>query len=298
MQPLTLPSVGASTILRFSLAHNSHLGRQKYPSRQTRYLNSSLCGEKYRLDRALTPAGEKTTRTIPFRRALFAVSLLLCLTGPLSPVGSGISWASTIDDFSQGALSLQATDYLPGQTAVQEGLSASAVIGGVRSVYAGSVDLATLSIDPAVGRFLFSADSSWGYFTLQYGDTIPLAANLSGDGSNQFLINIDELTPGLWRGDFSFEIKSNDEWSSCGFDDDLFALNGPGQLTIPFSRFQGADLTHIQAIRIHVGRFEPTFRIGIDSIMTIPEPGTLTMLLGLGICLALFAYKKSRRRER
>lgn len=44
---------------------------------------------------------------------------------------------------------------LPGQTVIQDGLSTSAVIGGVRSTYVGSLGLASLSIDSAAGRFVF-----------------------------------------------------------------------------------------------------------------------------------------------
>ncbi len=272
MKPLTTPSVDVSTGLPFALTRHisSHGG-----------VDISTCFQK-----------PSEIGTILFRPALFAFSFLLCLAGPF---GTGISRATTIDDFSQGDLFLLATSPYRHQSVVQEGLGTSAVIGGVRSVYAGTLEVGSLSIDSAVGRFLFSADSSWGYFSLEYGSTTPLSADLCADGSDRFVINIDELTPGLWRGIFEFEVSSDDTWCVYNFGEDIVDLNGPGQLTIPFSCFPGVDFTDVQTIKIDVGRFEPTYRIGITSIMTVPEPGMLTMLLGLGVGLTLLVYKDRKR---
>lgn len=111
-------------------------------------------------------------------------------------------------------------------------------------------------------------------------------------GAIGFLLIIDELTPGLWRGLYRFSIQSNDAWSDCSFSNELFGLNGPGQLTIPFSRFQGADFTHVQTIKIDMARFEPTFRIGIDSIMTVPEPGALALLLTSLLGALAYVWRK------
>jgi hypothetical protein len=208
-------------------------------------------------------------------------------------VERGVARATIIDDFSEGPVYMQVTDNYPGQSVVQDGLSTSAVIGGERSVHAGTQQLATLSIDTEASRFRFSADSSFGYFTLQYGASTPLEVNLRADGSDQFLINISELTPVSWPASCDFRVKDGDVWSSYDFGDDLVHLNGPGQLTIPFSCFQG-DLTCVQSIKIDVARFTPNCCIAFDSITTVPEPGAFALLLTAGLALLAYAWKRGR----
>src|SRR5262245_6794230 len=209
--------------------------------------------------------------------------------------GGGAASALTIDDFDQGPLFLQVSN-LTGQTVVQNGLDPSHVIGGARSTYAGSLSNATLQITtPAnAGQFSFSADSSWGYFTLLYGSAAPLGANLLADGSDRFVMNISSLTPGLYRGIFGFKVESGDKWFTYYFGNDLFNLNGPGILTIPFSRFAGADLTQVQQILIDVGRFEPSFQIRLDSITTVPEPSPLA-LLALALLAPILSFRLKER---
>ncbi len=95
-------------------------------------------------------------------------------------------------------------------------------------------------------------------------------------------MTINELTPGLWRGIFDFDVITTGGSYNYDFSRDLFALNGPGQLSISFSRFPGLDFRAVQSITIDVGRFEPGFHIGLDSITTIPEPSAVTLsVLGL-----------------
>ena len=194
-----------------------------------------------------------------------------------------IASATVIDDFSQGSLSVQVTNYA-GQTLYQNGLSASGVIGGSRSIYAGSLGLATAEINTSAGQFRFISDASFGYFTLTYGATTPLGANLLAEGSDRFLVSIAQVTTGFWRSGFFFGVETGGTWRSYSFGGDLAALNGSGVLTIPFSRFPGADMTDVQAIGISASRFEPNRQIIIDSVITtVPEPSSLPFFAaGLG----------------
>ena len=195
---------------------------------------------------------------------------ILCFASILAlAVTAQIASAVVIDDFSQGALFIQATNN-SGQTVYQNGLDTSDVIGGSRSVYAGSVGGSTTAeIDTSAGQFLLTTDSSaFGYFSLEYGATTPLGANLTADGSDRFLINISESTLRFSRAAVSFGVETGGTWYYYNFANDLIALNGPGILTIPFSDFTGANMTNIRAINIESSRFEPGNQIEIASIMT------------------------------
>ena len=188
------------------------------------------------------------------------------------------SQAAIIDDFNQGTLSFQVTNY-SGSAFLQSGLSLTSVLGGSRSVYAGTLELATCSIANPEGKFSFRSDSSFGYFKLQYGVPAALNADLTSDSSDRFVLNLSGLTAGLWRGLFTFSVETGNSWHNYDFSRDLFALSGPGSLTIPYSRFSGADFAHVQAITIDVGRFEPGFQIALDSLVTIPEPSMVSLWL-------------------
>jgi len=205
-----------------------------------------------------------------------------------------IASATVIDDFSQGPLFIQETNY-PGQKIYQNGLNTSDVIGGSRSLDVGSVGLATAIIDTSAGSFRFSSDSSFGYFTLTYGATTPLNDNLLADGSDRFLVSIAQMTTGSWRSAFLFGVETGGTWRYHNFASDLNALNGSGVLTIPFSRFQGADMTDVQAILIQTIRFEPNRQITIDSVVTgIPEPSPLTLFAaGIGAFLILRCHPQN-----
>lgn len=191
-----------------------------------------------------------------------------------------IASAVIIDDFSQGALFIETTNY-PGQTIYQSGLNASDVIGGARSVYVAG---ATAEIDTSAGQFLLTTDpSANGYFSLGYGTTTPLGVDLTTDGSDRFLINISALTPGRSRGPIAFEVETSGSWFIYRLDNDLLALNGPGTLVIPFSNFTGANMADVQAIEIGAVRFESDSQIGIAAITTAPEPQPFVLLTALGI---------------
>lgn len=206
--------------------------------------------------------------------------------------------AVLIDDFSVGALHLQAATYSPGSTAQQQGLSSSAVVGGARGTYAGSArGLATLDIDTASSRFVFSAADSSGYFRLTYGATTPLNLDLFADGAMAFALNFDELTPGLWRGIYELVITAEEKSARYNFSQALFALGGSGTVHIPFAAFPSLDLTRVSRIVVDAGRVEPLATLSITSIETIPEPQTLFLeVLAVGfIGLRLIRARRAGR---
>lgn len=211
---------------------------------------------------------------------------------PVLVFGGTPAGATIIDDFLQGPLYLQATN-LTGQTILQTGLGLGHVLGGSRLVYAGSMGAAALRIvTPAADNFLFTANTNFGYFSLRYGADAPLDVNLLADGSDHFALNITSLTPGLWRGLFNFKIASGNNWFDYDFSLSLFQLNAPGTLVIPFAAFAGADLAHVQGIELDVGRFEPTFHLGMGSISTVPEPSPASLV---AIAIVTLALRVTRR---
>jgi len=215
--------------------------------------------------------------TLPRALALPLLGILAATCGPLTAAAGLV-----VDDFTQGQLSLQVSN-LTGQTVLLSGLDPGHVLGGSRSVYAGTLGVASLDIvTPSASDFLFTAVSSFGYFTLSYGSSAPLNVNLLADGSDQFVLNVASLTPGLYRGIFDFNLESGNRWYSYDFSQSLFQLNAPGQIAIPFSGFAGADLAHVQGLEVDVARFEPTFHIGLNSITTVPELSPAA-LVGLGL---------------
>ncbi len=203
-----------------------------------------------------------------------------------SLVSSLVSSAAVIDDFSQGALSIQVTN-VSGQTVYQTGLSTADVLGGARSVYAGSLTNATAVIDTSAREFRFSSDSSFGYFTLTEGGTFsPSGTDLTADGSDAFAINITQLTFKPFRGVYAFEVETYGSWYAYNLLGDLAGLNGSGIVTIPFSSFAGVDMRHIQAVGIEVTRFEPSSQIVIGSITTVPEPSAQVLFFGAFVVVA------------
>jgi hypothetical protein len=205
------------------------------------------------------------------------------------------SRALVIDDFNSGPLTLQVTN-LSGQTVLQNGLPTTSVIGGSRLVYGGTTgrDLAVESIDTTAGRFNFINYSDFGYFRLTYGSLAsPLGMDLTLGGNHSFELSIADLTPGLGRGNFDFKVDTGTGFIRARFGADLFGLNGPGNVIIPFSSFAGADMTHVRVIEIEVGRFEPTFHIAIDSITTVPEP-SIVACLSAGLATLFYSRRRFR----
>ena len=197
--------------------------------------------------------------------------------------------ALVIDDFRQGAVdwTLSGEYSSSSQTALLDGLDPAHTIGGSRRVHGSTLNTGHLQVVTDPGYFQFDATASWGYFELTYGSTAnPLAANLLADGSNAFLITLPEVTPGLWRGSYDFGLTTPTSSRAFNLEGPLYALNGPGEIRIPFSYFSGLDLTNVSSIWIDAARVEPTYRIRIGSITTVPEP-TASALVAIGLVAGL-----------
>ncbi len=212
--------------------------------------------------------------------------------------GTGAASALVIDDFSQGPLSIQATNNYPGQTVVESGLDPATALGGSRSIYVGSLNQASVNVDTTKGRFNFSADVNFGYFTLEWGSGTPLNINLTAGGNNAFALSFVDVTPVINPGLWEFRIKSGNTWFTYDMSRDFYnAFNTQtfGTLALPFSKFAGADLTQVQAIELMAARFQPASGLSIDSIVTaVPEPAT-TALLGI---VSLLSWLSCPRRKK
>jgi hypothetical protein len=220
----------------------------------------------------------------PTIRSLILVSVLA--------VTSQVASAVVIDNFTQGALFIQATNF-NGQTLHQDGLSTADVFGGSRSVRFASLGIVTAVIDTSAGQFSFTTSvSSLGYFTLTYsGLQSTTGADLTADENDSFALNIGALSLTVATGIHEFDVETSGSWYTYDFSRDLLALDGPGILTIPFSSFQGANMTQVQAIEINVARFAPSSNIVIESVMTVPEPSVLTILAG-GLAAFTFTVRR------
>lgn len=203
--------------------------------------------------------------------------------------------ALVIDDFTQGALSLSATNH-DGPTLMQSGLNPALVLGGTRSVYVGSLGLANVSTDPIKGRFRFTANQSFGYFTLGWGTVTPLNVNLTEGGNNQFRFELTDSSPSFSAGIFQLRVKSGNNWFYTDIKPDLTsALNGQsfGVMNIPFTRFAGANFTAVQAIELDAARVPAGQSLQFDFISTVPEPSALA-LVGMALGIGLWRRRLAR----
>lgn len=206
--------------------------------------------------------------------------------------------ARVIDDFTQGALApIQGTNTSQfGTTVVQTGLNPALVLGGTRSVFVGSLTLATASIEPVKGRFHFSADNNFGYFKLGWGTVTPLNVNLSADGNDRFQFDFVDVLPNPLLNLFTLRVKSGDTWFRYEIGNDFATALGSktyGTLNVPFAKFAGANFTQVQAIELEAARTPSGFRLAIDSITAVPEPSVAAMLV---IATGASFWRRSARR--
>lgn len=196
------------------------------------------------------------------------------------------AFAVVIDDFTQGGLSqLQATNY-SGVTVLQTGLDPLHAVGGTRSVHVrsasgvGSLGLASASVDPVNGRFHFTANSGLGYFKLGWGTVSPMNLNLSGQ--NAFQLDFVDVTPALTSGILDLRVRSANTWFRYSIWNDLAQAlggNSHGTLTVPFTRFAGADFSRLQTIELDAARVSAGIHLSIDSFTAVPEPSVAFLLL-------------------
>ena len=198
-------------------------------------------------------------------------------------LGSHQSPALVIDDFTQGGLvSLLGTNTAQfGTTVVQTGLDPLHTLGGTRSVFVGSLNVASVSINTNLGRFQFVANTNYGYFKLDWGSVTPLNVNLTS-GNDRFQLELVDTTPNVALNLFDLRVKSGGTWFSYGIGNDFAnALHGNsfGTLSIPFSKFPGVNFSEVQAIELDAGRVPQGFHLAIDSFTVVPEPSVAMLLV-------------------
>lgn len=194
---------------------------------------------------------------------------------------AGCFGATVIDDFTTGALELDSPN-----SVYQDSLSRSSLIDGNRGVFANGSTPMHVSVNTATGAFSFQS-LNWGYFTLTYAIDAGSEIDLLGDGSTAFRLTFADVTPGLWRGRYTFSVDG----VIHHFAEDLFALNGPGVIEIPFSIFTSGQTFSPAEIELSAIRVEPGFQITISSIDTVPEPSVSVLVLSM----TLFLIRRSRK---
>lgn len=232
------------------------------------------------------------------RSLRFQVGLACWLIGGVLLVAPFGARALVIDDFTQGALApIQATNTAQyGNTVVQSGLNPAQVLGGTRSVFVGSLTLATASIETIKGRFNFSANNNFGYFKLGWGTVTPLNADLSGGGNNRFQFDFVDVLPTASLNLFNLRVKSGNSWFNYEIGNDFAAaMEGKtyGTLNVPFAKFGGANFTQVQAIELEAARTPSGFHLTIESITAVPEPSAAA-LLGIAIGAGLLGRRSLR----
>ncbi|HVV00951.1 MAG TPA: hypothetical protein VHH88_06285 [Verrucomicrobiae bacterium] len=180
---------------------------------------------------------------------------------------AGVAWSArtmVIDDFNQGDMTLNATNYA-GTSQVQTGLDPAFTVGGTRRVTVQSLKLATGQINAAEGDFNFEATSDFGYFALDYGAEAPLGLQAGGNGGEALVLTFSALhVPGLYRGSYDLTVNG----ITHDILEDLAALNGPGTIRIPFSAFSSSATFMINTIEFRGVRVEEGYHFALDSIST------------------------------
>jgi hypothetical protein len=193
-----------------------------------------------------------------------AFAFLLAGLPHLSPA------AVTIDSFDVGEITLTTS----GST-MQEGLDTVSVAAGRRSISAGA-DPFEARVNTTASEFRFWG-GSFGGFNLTYIFDAGSEIDLMADGSTAFRVIFSDVTPGLYRGRYLFTVDD----VLYRLSEELFALDGPGVIDIPFSYFTQSSSFAPSSISISGQRTEPGYTFAISSIATIPEPQT-ALLVGVG----------------
>ena len=194
--------------------------------------------------------------------------------------------AITIDDFSSGSLAFSSSDSIS-----QEGLDTNSVLGGRRMVSGTVLRSASMDVIINTTEGLFSFTSGdFGYFSITYSIDLAHQIDLLASGDTAFLLDFSYVDPGFWRG--GFQLSADGVRQSIATE--LFALDGPGTIEIPFSAFTSATSFAPSEIVFSADRFEPNSRLELSSIRTIPEP-RLAILLATGALLTTMNCRTRRR---
>lgn len=191
--------------------------------------------------------------------------------------------AVNIDDFSVGPLEMTEESVI-----LQEGLDSSSVIGGNRTLFARALDETSFSarVNTTLNAFSFES-SRFGYFTLTYSIDPNSQIDLLASGNTAFLLDFSYVHPDFRRG--IYELTVNDV--SYDFARELFSIEGPGEVIIPFSEFTDQSTFIPREISLRAARVEPGLRLEISSITAIPEPSITGLLIA---CFSFFIVRRSR----
>lgn len=197
--------------------------------------------------------------------------------------------AVVIDDYSVGALTLQASDPVTGAEQVQAGLNPDAVLGGTRRVWVGSTKPAThVTIDTNLAQLTFATDANvLGYLKVGYGSETALGIDLTADGADRFVLDVVDVTPELDSGVFNIVVVSGPEASPTTVREPfgagrLWDLPGSGVVEVPFADFAGADFRQVQSIMIEIARAPEGYSLTLGRFVTTPEPASVFAMLLLG----------------
>lgn len=194
--------------------------------------------------------------------------------------------AITIDDFSTGSLAFNSPDSIS-----QEGLDSNSVLGGRRMVSGTVLGSASMdvSINTTEGLFSFTG-GDFGYFSVTYSIDLAHQIDLLASGDTAFLLDFSYVDPGFTRGGFYLSVDGVRQTIST----ELFALDGPGTIEVPFSEFTSGTSFTPSEIVFSADRFEPNLRLELSSITTIPEPRS-SGLICMGLSVAAWIRCRKRR---
>lgn len=191
-----------------------------------------------------------------------------------------------IDDFSRGPVSLD-TRNGTGRTDLvtasfdNAGSSSSRYTRTLSATYSSALTLddvaGTLAFE-ATGSMGTGSSNSAGYYDLFWQNAAPV--NLLGQGGTGFVIDVVSVltVPGFSP---MAQIRLNHEPSTPANSRESLSVNlVAGRNLISFDEFSDADLAAFRSIEISNFRQRNGTAITFDSISVVPEPGTITLLLG------------------
>lgn len=198
--------------------------------------------------------------------------------------------AIVIDDFKVGPAYLVRDTGVP-VALTQTGLDPSHVLGGKRELVLGRFysNGQSLEIDTTESQMTLAIANPGDLsgLDLTYGSRIePLGVNLMADGSNRFVFDFDVLPSccdQLVITSIAAGVLSIDNVQLNDYFDGHTA-------TIPFSQFDGVDLTNVASIELGFFRSRG---VVLQSIYTVPEPFCVKQAV---FCLATFAFWARKQR--
>lgn len=212
------------------------------------------------------------------------------------------AWALTIDRFDVGPLAPTIVQGgSPTTEFAQNMLPTDSVLGGQRLVQAWSSGSGEIEVDVAQGRLEFDQLTGFSYLQLSYGLPVSLGADLLADGSDAFRLSFTDTliqpyhTSGAKRGSYRFSVSDPTTTRLVSVDAAMFALDGQGDILLPFASFLGIDFHNVARIAFDASRIEQGSTINlseIGTVRTIPEPAS-GLLFVLGSLLAAGRSKRS-----